>query len=124
MRENRTYGSEGGAAWVITVRAYPYRSHRRGTRFRTQVTRRHGTHRPTDHIGAERDFERRSPAGAVRTGLPITSARNAISNAGHPPARYAPAYVRSRAHIISGVQVPVGHTLSGPQPNVTAMSKE
>jgi len=24
MRENRTYGSEGGAARVITGRAYPY----------------------------------------------------------------------------------------------------
>lgn len=29
MRENRTYGSEGGAARVITGRAYPYQgSHR------------------------------------------------------------------------------------------------
>ena len=35
-----------------------------------------------------------------------------------------PCSVRPRAHIISGVQVPAGHTLSGPQPTVTAMSKE
>ena len=32
--------------------------------------------------------------------------------------------VRLQAHVVRGVQVHFGHTLSGPKPNVTASSKD